>query len=139
MTADPGQRREAGRALPSDPPTPEEPLTARRAELAARQRALVAALLGTGPVPPGFPPDRIAAQARALVAKRTRVAGRLRPDLVAALGDAFADLFARYAEDHPREVGVGAREDTRRFHRWLVREGAVPRRWTLSRLLRRHR
>ncbi|AHI00158.1 hypothetical protein GCM10010174_82660 [Kutzneria viridogrisea] len=101
-----------------------------RESLALQQGELLRALLAGGQPPAGFDPERIAAQTRALLAKRRRVVAMIRPDLAEALGDRFALTFTAYAVDHPRLAGSRAREDAEAFGTWLVDQGelAAPRR-----------
>jgi hypothetical protein len=96
-----------------------------RADLAARQAALLDALLAGGPRPAGFDPARLAAQAEALHAKRRRVVAALRPDLPALLGTRFAALFGEYARAHPRRTGTGAADDAAAFAGWLADRGEI--------------
>lgn len=76
-----------------------------RDELAARQAALVAALVGGAEVPAGLDADRVRIQAAALLRKRGRHAALAAPELAAALGADFASAFAAYAEDRPARGG----------------------------------
>lgn len=103
-----------------------------RAELAARQAALLDALLAGGPGPEGFDQARLAVQAEALRAKRRRVVAALRPDLPHLLGTRFGALFDEYADGHPRRTGTGAADDAAAFAGWLAERGetdrAMPRR-----------
>ena len=71
-------------------PTPESRPGRSVAALAARQAALVAALVAGGPVPAGFDPDRLAAARRALVRKRAGAAAAQWPLLAASLGRRLA-------------------------------------------------
>jgi len=107
------------------------------ADLARRQAELVRALLAGGPVPPGFDPDRVRIEARALHAKRRSVAERVRPDLADTLGDRFAPLFDEWASTHPRRTGVSFRADLDEFATWLTASGHLPRRGRLRGFLRR--
>lgn len=105
-----------------------------RAELAARQRELVRALLAGGPVPDGFDVHRVEVEARSLQSKRRSVAARLRPDLAERLGSQFRPLFDAWALDHPKPVDSSYRTDLDRFESWLYAGGYVepphaPRRW----------
>lgn len=106
-----------------------------RDDLAARQLALVRALLAGGPVPAGFDPRRVAVEAAALRSKRRSIASRLRPDLGDLLEDRFGPLFDTWARDHPKPAGVSFRADLDRFEAWLYEEGhlARPRRRWLRR------
>jgi hypothetical protein len=90
-----------------------------RAELADRQAALLAALVGTGPVPTGFDAGRVRAEADALARKRVRVLGRIVAEMLDASEDpAPADLDARlqdWVREHPRRTGTGFHDDARAF------------------------
>jgi hypothetical protein len=64
--------------------------------LAAEQAALVRALVGGGPAPGGFDPERVRATAAALARKRAGEVARAWPGLAAELGPAFTErLLAR--------------------------------------------
>lgn len=108
-----------------------------RDRLASRQAELARALLADGPVPAGFDPARVRVEARALHAKRRKVAARLRPDLAEALGERFAPLFDEWATGRPRRAGVSFRADLEQFARWLADAGHVRaparRRWRFRR------
>jgi hypothetical protein len=111
-----------------------------RADLAARQAALLAALTADGPCPEGFDPARLRAQAEALRAKRRRVVAALRPDLPPLLGERFGALFEEYARARPRRTGTGARDDAAAFAGWLAERDEVTarrRRWSWRRRARR--
>jgi hypothetical protein len=97
-----------------------------RERLAARQAELVRALVAGGPVPPGFDQRRVRVEAAALNNKRRRVAEQLRPDLVDALDDRFADLFDRWAATHPRRAGVSFHADLTAFADWLIEGNHLP-------------
>jgi hypothetical protein len=101
-----------------------------RERLAARQAALLRALVGGGVPPPGFDTARVKAERTALRAKRRRLVAQLRPDLARDLGDRFDRLFDHYAADHARTEGQRAREDADAFAAWLTvrREWRPPRR-----------
>jgi hypothetical protein len=104
-----------------------------RERLAGQQAELLRALLAGGETPPGFAKDRVRAEVIVLRNKRKRVTAQIRPDLRAALGDRFAELFDGYAMGHPRAVGTRAREDADAFGDWLVQRGELKavkrRRW----------
>ena len=104
-----------------------------RDDLAARQLALVRALLTDGPVPAGFDARRVGAEAAALRSKRRSIASHLRPDLADALDDRFGPLFDTWAAGHPKPVDLSFRADLDRFETWLYDEGHLdrprPRRW----------
>lgn len=90
-----------------------------RAELADRQAALLAALVGGGPVPAGFDLGRVRAEGEALAAKRARVLGRIVAEVLDAAGEPVpADLDARlrdWVREHPRRTGTGFHDDARAF------------------------
>lgn len=65
--------------------------------LAARQLALVSALVAGAAPPAGVDPERVRVQAQALLRKRARSVARHRPDVAAALSDGFWPAFQRYA------------------------------------------
>jgi hypothetical protein len=98
-----------------------------RDDLAARQLALVRALLTDGPVPPGFDAHRVRVEAAALRSKRRTVASGLRPDLADLLDDRFGPLFDTWARDHPKPVELSFRADLDRFETWLYDEGHLER------------
>jgi hypothetical protein len=62
--------------------------------LAARQAALVAALVAGGPVPHGFDVSRVDATRRALLRKRAGEAAKQWPLLAASLGTEWPQVFA---------------------------------------------
>lgn len=97
-------------------------MSTRREALAARQRALLLALVAGADVPPGFDPARVGIQADALVAKRRSVVAVLVPEL--ALADDFHERFAAYAACHPKPE-TGSHRDAAAYAHWL---GARPRR-----------
>jgi uncharacterized protein len=115
----------------------------RREDLAARQAALVAALVAGAPPPPGVDAGRVRIQSAALLRKRGRSLAHAEPDLAAALGRAFGAAFAAYATGQP-QVG-GAADDAAEFARYLLRSDhardaevrRAARHITLKRLLRR--
>jgi hypothetical protein len=94
-----------------------------RDDLAARQAALVRALLAGGPVPDGFDARRVGVEATALRSKRRSVAAHLRPDLVDRLDDRFRSLFDTWAVAHPKPVDLSFRADLDRFEDWLYTFG----------------
>jgi hypothetical protein len=89
-------------------------------KLAEQQAALVAALAGTGDVPPGFDPARVRAAASALAFKRARAAAQAWPGLRAMLGDDFRNRFAAYASTTPLPQHGGPLADGRAFVRYLA-------------------
>ncbi|MBB4905164.1 hypothetical protein [Actinophytocola algeriensis] len=95
--------------------------------LAARQLALVRALLAGGPVPDGFDANRVGVEAAALRSKRRSIASHLRPDLADLLEDRFGPLFDTWARDHPKPVELSFRADLDRFETWLYDEGHLER------------
>ena len=89
-----------------------------RDELAARQAALVAALVAGAQVPAGLDAERVRIQAAALLRKRGRSAAHAQPELAAALGRQFSAAFAAYATDRPKQ-GCPA-DDAAGFARYLL-------------------
>lgn len=69
--------------------------------LGDRQAALVAALVGGAPPPPGFAPSLVDAAARALLRKRAGLAARSWPVLAATMGTQWMVEFAAVAGGHP--------------------------------------
>jgi hypothetical protein len=98
-----------------------------RDDLAARQHALVRALLAGGPVPAGFDAHRVGVEAAALRSKRRGIAARLRADLVDRLDERFRPLFDTWAADHPKPADLSFRADLDRFESWLHAEGHLAR------------
>ncbi|WP_300014617.1 hypothetical protein [Pseudonocardia sp.] len=94
-----------------------------RSVAAARQRALVAALVAGGPVPSGLDPVRFAAAERALRAKRAATVAVDWPLLAAGLGDSFGDRFTAWARARPPH---GALRDGWDFARALHAAGELP-------------
>ena len=90
-----------------------------RDELAARQAALVAALVADGPIPPGLDAGRVRIQSDALLRKRRRSVMRAAPELAVALGESFAAAFAEHAASGPKS-GNSA-DDAAAFARFLLR------------------
>jgi hypothetical protein len=70
-------------------------------DLAARQAALVDALLAGAPDPPGFPTDRLAVARRALLRKRAGAVAAVWPQLAASLGPDWPAVFAASVGDRP--------------------------------------
>lgn len=92
-------------------------------DLAARQAALVAALVSGAPVPPGFDPRRVGAAREALLRKRAADVARHWPLLAAGLGDAWPATFARWAATRPTG---GPLRDGWDLARTLRAEGTLP-------------
>lgn len=85
--------------------------------LAARQLALVSALVaGTAP-PAGMAPERVRVQAQALLRKRARSVARHQPDVAARLGDGFWPAFEQYAAQSVLPADGAA--DARAFARYI--------------------
>ena len=97
-----------------------------RDRLAAGQAALVRALVGGGPVPGGFDPERVRATADALACKRAREAARAWPVLAAELGGDFTGRFLAFAARNPPPARGGALADGLAFARALAHEGVLP-------------
>ncbi|MEU4833219.1 hypothetical protein [Streptosporangium sp. NPDC023615] len=98
---------------------------AAREALAGAQTVLVAALVAGGRAPSGFDRERLRVQEASLIAKRRRTVARLRPDLVTALGDAFAAEFHAYARGRPKPPG-GSHADAHDFAARLRAAGRLP-------------
>ncbi|MDP9848970.1 hypothetical protein [Streptosporangium lutulentum] len=96
-----------------------------RAALARAQTGLLAALVAGGRPPSGFDEERLRIQEFSLIAKRRRTVARLRPDLVALLGDGFAGEFETYARGRPKLSG-GSHADARDFAGALEATGRLP-------------
>ncbi|MCD2190892.1 hypothetical protein [Actinomycetospora soli] len=103
----------------------------RRRELAGRQAAFLAALVAEGPVPAGFDPARVAAEARALHRKRRRVLARI----VTAMLDAASrpvpsdldDRLDAWLAGRPHRTGTGFHDQAHAFVATLP--GPRRRRW----------
>jgi len=100
-------------------------LSTPRERLAAQQAELLNALLGNGPVPPGFDEQRLDVERRALLSKRRGIVRMLGPDVADELGDRFRLLFDAYAVEHPRRAGSRAREDAAAFAEWCRHTGEL--------------
>ncbi|GLZ46257.1 hypothetical protein Acsp06_24420 [Actinomycetospora sp. NBRC 106375] len=98
-----------------------------REDLAARQAALLAALVADGPAPAGFDPARLALEADALRAKRRRLLLRLIPaEVHEQLG---ADLVARidgWIRTHARRTGTSLHDEATAFVDLLRAADLVP-------------
>jgi len=91
--------------------------------LAARQAALVAALVAGGPLPPGFDADDVAVARRALLRKRAGLVRYHWPRLAAALGDRWLAVFGEWADGR---TPVGALRDGWDLARHLAAAGRLP-------------
>ncbi len=120
MTADPRAGGGAAGADASDT----DATDAARARLAARQGELLTALVAGGPVPPGFDPAQVRAQAAGLAAKRRDTAAKVAPALPRLLGAQYGPLFLAYARNHPQTDGY--RADARAFAEWALTERPEP-------------
>jgi hypothetical protein len=96
-------------------------LSAARERLAARQAALLSALVAGTPAPEGFDRARLRVQARALAAKRAEVIAKIAPELPRIVGAQFRGEFLAYAAGHP--LTGGYRQDALAFARWLLDAG----------------
>jgi hypothetical protein len=97
-----------------------------RAKLGQMQAALLAALAGAAAAPAGFEPARLQAAVRSLASKRRRAVVRAWPNLVAALGDRYLQLFAAFAAQAPLPLWGGALADGHAFACWLQARHALP-------------
>ncbi|WBB82259.1 hypothetical protein O7606_01880 [Micromonospora sp. WMMD882] len=91
--------------------------------MAARQAALVAALVAGGPLPSGFDSRRVDAARAALLRKRAGEIARHWPLLAAGLGAAWPDAVARWAAARPSRGGL---RDGWDLARALRAEGRLP-------------
>ena len=99
-----------------------------RADLAAAQAALLAALVDGAPAPAGIDTSRLAIEARSLRAKRRRVLTRLLPaEVHDALGPALPDRLDAWLLAHPRRTGTSMRDDAAAFTATLRADGTLPR------------
>ena len=100
-------------------------MSASESGLAARQSALVAALVAGGPVPPGFDGSRVDATRRALLRKRAGEAAKQWPLLAASLGADWPRVFATTLDG--REPGGALRDgwDVARALRGALTPGAA--------------
>jgi hypothetical protein len=101
-------------------------MSGERERLAAGQAALVRALVGGGPVPGGFDPDRVRATSTALDRKRAREVARAWPVLAAELGEEFTGRFLAFAAGRPPPARGGALADGLAFARALAGQGRLP-------------
>src|SRR5690606_42109657 len=83
---------------PNAPTGPDAP-----PDLAARQAALVAALVAGAPLPAGFDATRVAAARTALLRKRAGEVARLWPMLAAGLGHRWPAIFQQWAAPPPTQ------------------------------------
>lgn len=97
-----------------------------RARLAARQAALVTALVAQGEPSEGIDPLRFRGLAASLARKRVRSAARAWSGLARALGADFPEKFAVYAAAMPLPRDGGPLADGRAFARWLAARGELP-------------
>jgi hypothetical protein len=122
------RRQDLPDGRPAGPESQHPASDTRRRDLAARQAELLAALVADAPVPTGFDPRRVAAEARALHGKRRRVLGRIVTGMLDAAGRPVPpDLDARLADwitGRPRRTGTGFHDDAHAFVETLP----VPRR-----------
>lgn len=89
-----------------------------REQLLQRQYGLLAALVGDGPTPPGFPERRVAIVSRGLASKRRREALYCWPGIAAETA-----LFDEFARAHARPPGASPLRDGYRFAAWLALRG----------------
>ena len=92
-------------------------------DLAARQAALVAALVAGAPAPPGFAPAPLAAARTALLHKRAGEVAQHWPLLAAALGPRWPGAFLRWADGRPT---AGSLRDGWDLARHLRDAGRLP-------------
>lgn len=92
-------------------------------DLAARQVALVAALVAGAPLPAGFDPTTVGAARAALLRKRAGEVARHWPMLAAGLGDRWPVVFPDWAAGRP---GRGSLRDGWDLARVLRLRGELP-------------
>ena len=92
-------------------------------DLAAAQAHLVAALTGTGTVPPGFSPSRVEIARKALLRKRCGEIAKNWPVTAALLGERFGAEFARWAAARPTQGSV---QDGWNFLAYLAARAQLP-------------
>ncbi|GGQ50994.1 hypothetical protein [Couchioplanes azureus] len=91
--------------------------------LAERQAALVAALTSGAPVPPGFDARLVGIARVALLRKRAGEVARQWPELAAALGPRWPDVWAGWAAHRPTQ---GSLRDGWDLARDLAGRGDLP-------------
>ena len=91
----------------ADPPGLADP-GASAGSLAARQLALVSALVAGAAPPVGMAQERVHIQAQALLRKRARSVARHQPHVAADLGDGFWAAFEQYAAHSAPPTGRAA-------------------------------
>ena len=92
-------------------------------DLAARQAALIAALVAGGELPAGFDPARVSAARHALLVKRAREVATAWPVLAVSLGAGWPDRFIAWAATRPP---LGPQRDGQDFARTLADTGELP-------------
>ncbi len=117
---------------PRLPNTPEMPHSVANSAFSAARPAsgysraqadLVAALTGTGPIPPGFDAVRVDAARQALLRKRAGEVAKQWPLLRASMRDGFEPEFASWAKNRPT---VGSFRDGWDFAAELADRSALP-------------
>ncbi len=91
--------------------------------LGEQQAALLAALTGRSPVPPGFDAARVLASAEMLFCKRARSVAQAWPSLAQALSSDFNGRFTAYARAIALPASGGPAADGRLFVHWLKANG----------------
>lgn len=92
-----------------------------REGLAARQAALVAALVAGAEVPTRLDAERVRIQAAALLRKRGRSVAHVQPELAWTLGESFWTAFTAYGAGRPRLCCPA--HDAADFARYLLSTG----------------
>jgi hypothetical protein len=92
-------------------------------DLATRQAALVAALVASGELPPGFDAARVSAARRALLVKRASEVATVWPLLAACFGPDWSSRFATWAHTRPPRDPL---RDGWDFARALADAGELP-------------
>lgn len=92
--------------------------------LAARQEALVRALVAGGELPPGFDTEDAAVVSAALIRKRAGEVAHHLPVVRHTLGDRYLELFTAWATERPK---TSSQADAQAFVAHLQRIGELPR------------
>ncbi|MFE4500790.1 hypothetical protein ACFRFQ_13085 [Rhodococcus sp. NPDC056743] len=92
--------------------------------LAARQEALVRALVAGGELPPGFDTEDAAVVSAALIRKRAGEVAHHLPMVRHTLGDRYLALFTAWADERPK---TSSQADAQAFVAHLQGTGELPR------------
>lgn len=100
-------------------------LSDERRTLGEQQAAVVRALAGISPAPDAFDQRQLQNATTSLAQKRARAAGKVWPDLRAAIGDEFDVLFAEFARRNPSPDSRGSAADAFQFATDLYNQGKL--------------